>query len=81
MTGPAASRPASVWPAWLGNAATALLLFFSFAPVGHPFLALVALVPAAVAASANPDWRAWRRSAFACSWALWIALLVWLRHV
>ncbi len=81
MTGPAASRPASVWPAWLGNAATALLLFFSFAPVGHPFLALVALVPAAVAASANPDWRAWRRSAFACSWALWVALLVWLRHV
>lgn len=81
MTEPAASRSASVWPAWLGNAATAALLFASFAPLGHPFLALVALVPAALAAAANPDWRAWRRSAWVCSWVLWIGLLVWLRHV
>lgn len=67
--------------AWGGTSLTALLCFFSFAPVGHPFLALVALVPAALAASAEPDWRSWRRASFATSWILWIGLLIWLRHV
>ena len=81
MTGPDASRPAPAWPAWLGAGLTAALLFASFAPVGHPFLALIALVPAAVAAAGRPDWRAWRRACFVTSWVLWVALLVWLRHV
>lgn len=81
MTGPDASRAAPAWPAWLGAGLTATLLFASFTPVGHPFLALVALVPAAVAASSRPGWRAWRRASFVTSWALWVALLAWLRHV
>lgn len=67
--------------AWLGNAATAVLLFLSFPPLGHPFLGFIALVPAALAAASRPDWRDWRRSAFACSWSLWVGLLIWLRHV
>ncbi len=67
--------------AWLGNAATAVLLFLSFPPLGHPFLGFIALVPAALAAASRPDWRDWRRSAFACSWLLWVGLLIWLRHV
>jgi len=67
--------------AWAGASLTALLLFFSFGPVGHPFLAFIALVPAALAATLLPDWRTWRRASFVTSWVLWIALLVWLRHV
>ncbi|MFM2132704.1 MAG: apolipoprotein N-acyltransferase [Opitutales bacterium] len=67
--------------AWLGNAATAVLLFLSFPPLGHPFLGFIALVPAALAAASRPEWKDWRRSAFTCSWILWVALLVWLRHV
>jgi apolipoprotein N-acyltransferase len=77
---PSPERPSRLI-AWGGTGLTALLCFFSFAPVGHPFLALVALVPAALAAAAEPGWRDWRRAAFATSWALWIGLLVWLRHV
>ena len=81
MTETAASSPGSGRLAWLGTSLTALLLFLSFGPVGHPFWAFIALVPAAVAAAFKPDWRAWRRASFALSWVLWIALLVWLRHV
>lgn len=81
MTGTAASSPASGRLAWLGATLTALLLFFSFGPVGHPFWAFVALVPAALATTLRPDWRTWRRASFVTSWLLWIALLVWLRHV
>ncbi len=81
MTETAASSPGSGRLAWLGTSLTALLLFFSFGPVGHPFWAFIALVPAAVAAAFKPDWRSWRRASLALSWVLWIALLVWLRHV
>lgn len=81
MTEQTTSSPGSARLAWVGAALTALLLFFSFGPVGHPFWAFVALVPAALAASLRPDWRTWRRASFATSWVLWIALLVWLRHV
>ena len=81
MTEPATSSPAAARLAWTGAALTALLSFFSFAPVGHPFLGFVALVPAALAATLRPDWRTWRRASFVTSWVLWIALLVWLRHV
>jgi hypothetical protein len=81
MTETPASSPGSGRLAWLGTSLTALLLFLSFGPVGHPFWAFIALVPAAVAAAFLPDWRAWRRASFALSWVLWIALLVWLRHV
>lgn len=81
MTAPATSSPAAARLAWVGAALTALLLFFSFGPVGHPVCAFVALVPAALATTLRPDWRTWRRASFATSWALWIALLVWLRHV
>jgi len=81
MTEPATSSPAAARLAWAGAALTALLLFFSFGPVGHPFWAFVALVPALLATTLRPDWRTWRRASFATSWALWIALLVWLRHV
>ena len=73
-------RSATRWT-WVGMSLTALLLFFSFSPVGHPFLAFVALVPAALATALEPDGRVWRRASFLTSWALWIALLVWLRHV
>jgi len=77
MTG----TPTSARRAWLGNAATAVLLFLSFPPIGHPFLGFIALVPAALAAASRPDWRGWSRSAFTCSWLLWVGLLIWLRHV
>ena len=66
---------------WLGLGLTALLLFCSFPPLGHPFVAFFALIPAALAAAAAPDFRSWRRAAFLTSWALWVVLLVWLRHV
>ena len=81
MTVRATSSPAASRLAWAGAALTALLLFFSFGPAGHPACAFVALVPAALAATLRPDWRAWRRASFVTSWALWIALLAWLRHV
>jgi apolipoprotein N-acyltransferase len=81
MTEPATSSPAAAKLAWIGAALTALLSFFSFAPVGYPFLAFVALVPAALATSLQPDWRTWRRASFVTSWVLWITLLIWLRHV
>ena len=81
MTGTDASSPGSGRLAWLGTSLTALLLFLSFGPLGHPFWAFIALVPAAVAAAFRPEWRDWRRAGFALSWVLWIALLVWLRHV
>ena len=66
---------------WLGTSLTALLLFFSFGPVGHPFWAFIALVPAALTAAAEPDGRTWRRATFTTGWVLWITLLIWLRHV
>jgi len=69
------------WLCWGGTGLTALLLFFSFPPFGHPFVALFALIPATLAAAATPDWRRWRRAAFVTSWVLWIALLAWLRHI
>ena len=81
MTDQPTSSPAAARLAWVGTALTALLLFFSFGPVGHPFWAFVALVPATIATTLRPDWRTWRRASFATSWVLWIALLVWLRHV
>jgi apolipoprotein N-acyltransferase len=82
MTGePTSSGRSEAWLTWAGTSLTALLLFFSFGPVGHPFWAFVALVPATLAASLRPDGRTWRRAAFVTSWVLWIALLVWLRHV
>ena len=81
MTGTDASSPGSGRLAWLGTSLTTLLLFLSFGPLGHPCWAFVALVPAAVAAAFRPEWREWRRAGFALSWVLWIALLVWLRHV
>ena len=78
---PTSSGRTDAWLAWAGTSLTALLLFFSFGPVGHPFWAFIALVPAAYATTLRPDWRLWRRASFATSWVLWIALLVWLRHV
>jgi len=81
MTEQPTSSPAAARLAWVGSALTALLLFFSFGPVGHPFWAFIALVPAVLASSLRPDWRTWRRASFATSWVLWIALLIWLRHV
>ena len=81
MTDQPTSSPGSGRLAWLGTSLTALLLFLSFGPLGHAFWAFIALVPAAVAAAFKPDWRAWRRASFALSWVLWIALLIWLRHV
>lgn len=74
------ARPHARWT-WVGTALTAILLFFSFGPVGHPFLGFIALVPAALAAAQEPEGRVWRRASFMTSWVLWIALLVWLRHV
>lgn len=67
--------------AWLGIGLTGLLLFFSFGPVGHPFVALFALIPAALSTTQKIPWKIWRQSAWAVSWLLWIALLIWLRHV
>jgi apolipoprotein N-acyltransferase len=81
MTERPPSSPVAARYAWVGAALSALLLFCSFGPVGHPFWAFVALVPAALATTLRPDWRTWRRASFATSWALWVALLVWLRHV
>ena len=81
MTDEPTSSPAAARLAWVGASLTALLLFFSFGPVGHPFWAFVALVPAMIATTLRPDWRTWRRASFVTSWVLWIALLVWLRHV
>ena len=69
------------WLCWGGTGLTALLLFFSFPPFGHPFVAFFALIPATLAAGAAPAWRCWRRAAFGTSWLLWIALLAWLRHI
>ena len=82
MTDAALSRArADTQWTWVGTGLTAVLLFFSFGPVGHPFWAFIALVPAALASVRRPDWRTWRRASFVTSWVLWIALLVWLRHV
>ena len=82
MTGADASpAPAGGRATWLGLGLSALLLFASFPPLGHPFIAFFALIPAALAAAEAPDFRRWRRAAFATSWVLWIALLAWLRHV
>ena len=67
--------------AWLGIGLTALLLFFSFGPVGHPFVALFALIPAALSTTQNIPWKTWRQASWGVSWVLWIALLIWLRHV
>lgn len=67
--------------AWLGIGLTCLLLFFSFGPVGSPFIALIALIPATLAATQNIPWKIWRRASFVVSWILWISLLIWLRHV
>ena len=66
---------------WIGIGLTALLLFFSFTPVGHPFVAFIALMPAILASTQSPDFKVWRAVAFYCSWILWIGLLLWLRHV
>ena len=82
MTVEEASRErASARGTWLGTSLTALLLFFSFGTTGHPFLAFIALVPAALAASAQPNGRTWRRACFVTGWILWIAILIWLRFV
>jgi apolipoprotein N-acyltransferase len=81
MTEQPTSSPAAARLAWVGASLTALLLFFSFGPVGHPFWAFIALVPATIATTLRPDWRTWRRASFVTSWVLWVALLVWLRHV
>ena len=81
MTDQPTSSPAAARLAWVGTALTALVLFFSFGPVGHPFWAFIALVPATITTTLRPDWRTWRRASFVTSWVLWIALLVWLRHV
>lgn len=67
--------------AWLGTGLTGLLLFFSFGPVGHPFVALFALIPAILATTQKIPWKIWRQAAWGVSWILWIALLIWLRHV
>jgi apolipoprotein N-acyltransferase len=69
------------WLCWGGTGLTALLLFFSLPPFGHPFIAMFALIPATLAAGAAPDWRRWRRAAYVTSWILWVALLAWLRHI
>ncbi|MEI7651802.1 MAG: apolipoprotein N-acyltransferase [Verrucomicrobiota bacterium] len=82
MTAPATSGERSdAWLVWAGTSLTALLLFFSFGPVGHPFCAFIALVPAALVAARNPDWKTWRRAGWVTGWVLWIGLLIWLRHV
>ena len=81
MTSAQTSPDRSALAVWGGTALTALLCFFSFAPVGHPFIAFVALVPALLAVGLAPDFRLWRKASFLTSWALWVALLVWLRHV
>ncbi len=67
--------------AWLGTGLTGLLLFFSFGPVGYPFVALFALIPAILATTQKIPWKIWRQAAWGVSWILWIALLIWLRHV
>ena len=77
----ASPAPGGARATWLGLGLTALLLFLSFPPFGHPFVAFFALIPAALAAAEAPDFRRWRRAAFVTSWVLWIALLAWLRHV
>lgn len=81
MTEPPTSPAGATRLAWVGTTLTAVLLFFSFDPFGHAFWAFVALVPASLATMWRPDWRTWRRASFATSWVLWIALLIWLRHV
>ncbi|MEY3492309.1 MAG: hypothetical protein RL309_1437, partial [Verrucomicrobiota bacterium] len=75
------SRFSDAWLCWGGLGLTALLLLFSFPPLGHPFVAFFALIPAALAATAAPDWRLWRRAAYGTSWLLWVVLLAWLRHI
>ena len=70
-----------VFIAWLGTSLTGLLLFLSFGPVGHPFVALFALIPAALSTTQKIPWKIWRQAAWAVSWTLWIGLLIWLRHV
>jgi len=67
--------------AWLGIGLTGLLLFWSFGPIGHPFIALFALIPAALTTTKNISWKIWRQAAWGVSWILWIGLLIWLRHV
>jgi apolipoprotein N-acyltransferase len=66
---------------WGSTSLTAVLLFFSFGPIGHPFLAFIALMPVCFAVTRQPSWASWRRASFLTSWILWIALLIWLRHV
>ena len=70
-----------VFIAWLGTGLTGLLLFLSFGPVGHPFVALFALIPAILTTTQKIPWKIWRQAAWGVSWILWIALLIWLRHV
>jgi apolipoprotein N-acyltransferase len=77
----ASPAPAGGRATWFGLGLSAILLLFSFPPLGHPFVAFFALIPAALAAAEAPDYRLWRRVAFLTSWVLWIGLLVWLRHV
>ena len=67
--------------AWLGTGLTGLLLFLSFGPFGHPFVALFALIPATLATTGKIPWKIWRQASWSVSWILWIALLIWLRHV
>lgn len=76
-----APRFSDAWLCWGGLGLTALLLLFSFPPLGHPFVAFFALIPATLAAAAAPDWRLWRRAAYGTSWLLWVVLLAWLRHI
>lgn len=66
---------------WAGLSLSVLLLFFSFGPIGHPFLAFFALLPAILLSQVKPAWKTWLRASFTLSWLLWIALLIWLRHV
>jgi apolipoprotein N-acyltransferase len=66
---------------WGSTILTAVLLFFSFGPLGHPFLAFIALMPVCFAVTRQPSWASWRRASFLTSWILWIGLLIWLRHV
>jgi hypothetical protein len=50
--------------AWLGIGLTGLLLFLSFGPIGHPFVALFALIPATLATTRKISWKVWRQAAW-----------------